>query len=145
MKSEKIWQIWNMKKKMSKKKWEIWKKTKIKKNIQYEIWKKRRFATSWIWNMKNSTDKKRNYFGFYSRQYEIWKLFHIGVKQWKLYFNTYQDSFEKRRKNPNPWILLIAKLLNNPNHIILHFAKLRNNPDPVIRDYPKEDSDYFEV
>ena len=94
--------------------------------------KKRRFAISWIWNMKNSTDKKRNYFGFFSRQYEIWKLFHIGVKQWKLYFNTYQDSFEKRRKNPNPWILLVAKLLNNPNPWILHFAKLRNNPDILI-------------
>ena len=29
---------------------------------------------------KNPTDKKRNYFGFFFRQYEIWKLFHIGVK-----------------------------------------------------------------
>ena len=49
-------------------------------NMKYD--KKRRSAISWVWNMKNSTDKKRNYFRVFSRQYEIWKIFHIGVKHW---------------------------------------------------------------
>ena len=48
-------------------KYEIWRAwAKYSKNMKYEIWK-----------YKNSTDKKRNYFGGCFFQYEIWKLFHM--------------------------------------------------------------------
>jgi len=37
--------------------------------------------------------------------------------------------------NPNPVILLLAKLQNSPNPVILPLAKNLNSPNPVIRDY----------
>ena len=33
-----------------------------------------RFATTVIMKYENLTDKKRNYFVFHSRQYEIWNM-----------------------------------------------------------------------
>ena len=39
------------------------------------------------------------------------------------------------QNNPNPVILLLAKLQNSPNPVILLLAKNLNSPNPVIRDY----------
>ena len=67
--------IWNMKKKKNKKnlKSEIWKKSHPQKNQKYEIgYKVRTWRLPWIWNMKISTDIKRNYFGGFQPQ--IWNM-----------------------------------------------------------------------